>query len=417
MKAEIITVGSELLEPGKRDAHGPYLTEELSALGISVVHRATVGDDPSAIEVAARQALERAELILVTGGLGPTTDDCTREAFAAALGRTMAVDEAVLAGIRARFEKRGLEMAPVNRKQALVPSGAEVLENTNGTAPGLWMTHEDGKIIILLPGPPGELRPMFERLVRPRLEVMAGALFHDVLKLWVVGLPESSVEQRIAHIYAEVDNPVTTILASAGQIEIRLVARGGSAEEARAANTAVAVRLRAVLGEHIFSEREQSLEMVVNGLLERKAMRLTLAESLTGGLIAHRVTQVPGASRVFDQGVVTYSNESKTRLLGVDPALFERVGAVSEEVAEAMAVGARERAYADLGLAVTGIAGPSGGSDSKPVGLVFIGLAWEGGSRAWRFQFPGDRRQVKRWTSQAALNLVRLHLMNGAVPG
>jgi nicotinamide-nucleotide amidase len=349
--------------------------------------------------------------VLVTGGLGPTADDRTRDAVCRALGLAMRLDEGILEGLRKRFAKRGIEMPEVNRRQAMVPEGASVLENRRGTAPGLFLATSGNRTLVLLPGPPRELEPMFEDSVMPRLKALAGEVFYRTRKLWVAGLPESSVEQKIVSTYSAYENPLTTILAAPGQVEIRLTAKGGSAAAADERNEELAAKLRAILGEHLFSEREESLEAVVGALLLDAGMRITVAESITGGLIAHRVTQVPGASRYFDTGFITYSNESKTALLGVPEELFGRVGAVSEEVALAMATGALERASADIALSVTGIAGPTGGSDEKPVGLVYIGVATRDSARAERRQFPGERRQVKRWTAQTALDLVRHELL------
>jgi len=302
-------------------------------------------------------------------------------------------------------------MPDVNRRQAMVPEGATVLENRRGTAPGLFIETAQGSILVLLPGPPRELEPMFEEQVLPRLKPAAGEVLYRTRKLWVAGLPESAVEQKIVSTYQAYENPLTTILAAPGQVEIRLTASERSAASADSLNEELAAKLRAILGEHLFSEREESLEAVVGSLLLGAGMRLTVAESITGGLIAHRITQVPGASRYFDTGFVAYSNESKTALLGVAPDLFQRVGAVSEEVALAMATGALERASAGIAVSVTGIAGPTGGSDEKPVGLVYIGLATRASARAERWLFPGERRQVKRWTAQTALDLVRRELL------
>jgi len=411
MQAEILAVGEELLAPGRVETNSLYLTQKLAAIGIPVGFRGIVGDEEARIAAAIRHALERSELVLVSGGLGPTADDRTRDAACRALGISMRLDEGILEGLRKRFQKRGIEMPEVNRKQALVPEGATVLENRRGTAPGLFLEASRGRILVLLPGPPRELEPMFDEQVLPRLTGVAGEVFYRTRKLWVAGLPESSVEQKIVSIYQAYENPLTTILAAPGQVEIRLTARERSAAAADALNEELAAKLRAILGEHVFSEREESLEAVVGSLLLEAGMRIAVAESLTGGLIAHRITQVSGASRYFDTGFVTYGNESKTALLGVAPDLFRRVGAVSEEVALAMARGALERASADIAVSVTGIAGPTGGSEEKPVGLVYIGLATRAAARAERRQFPGERRQVKRWTAQSALDLVRRELL------
>jgi len=411
MQAEILAVGEELLAPGRVETNSLYLTEKLAAVGVPVGFRGIVGDEEGRIAAAIRHALERSELVLVSGGLGPTADDRTRDAACQALGISMRLDEEILEGLRKRFAKRGIEMPEVNRRQAMVPEGATVLENRRGTAPGLFIETLQGRILVLLPGPPRELEPMFDEQVRPRLRGVAGDVFYRIRKLWVAGLPESSVEQKIVSTYQAYENPLTTILAAPGQVEIRLTARERSAAAADALNEELAAKLRAILGEHVFSEWEESLEAVVGSLLHDAGMRIAVAESITGGLIAHRITQVSGASRYFDTGFVTYSNESKTALLGVAPDLFRRVGAVSEEVALAMARGALERASADIAVSVTGIAGPTGGSDEKPVGLVYIGLATRASARAERRQFPGERRQVKRWTAQTALDLVRLELL------
>lgn len=416
MKAAILAVGDELLAPGRVETNAIFLTEKLAGLGIPVVFRGVIGDDEEALARAMRERVEEAGLLFVTGGLGPTSDDRTRDALMRAFGVAGKIDEAVLEGIRQRFTKRGLAMPSVNERQAIVPEGGEVLPNRLGTAPGIWFAsggESAGKIVVLLPGPPRELEPMFEREVRKRLESLAGheGTLYEVATFLVAGLPESSVEQAIGPIYRTVANPVTTILASAGEVEIRLTASAASRAEAQRLNLSLATPIREALGEAIFSDRGEPLEAVVGRELEERGLTLATAESITGGLIAHRLTEVSGSSRYFGLGVVTYSNESKHELLGVPNELFGRVGAVSEEVARAMAIGARDRGGADLALSVTGIAGPSGGSPEKPVGLVYIGLAFDGGATVERHQLPGDRSYVKRWTSQLALDLVRRHLL------
>jgi len=416
LQAEVLTIGSELLTPGRVDTNAAYLMERLAAIGVPVIHRATVEDDRLAIAEAARQAVARAELVLVTGGLGPTSDDLTREGFADALGLGLSVDEHVLAGIRLRFQRRGLTMPDVNRKQAMVFEGAEVLANEAGSAPGLWISlpanraEKTGREVVLLPGPPLELRSMFELMVLPRLAVRARGVVYRTKRLLIAGLAESSVEQEVGWIYGNVDNPRTTILASPGQVELRLTARAATAGEADALNEALAKRLRDALGSRIFSEEGRSLEEVVGSMLAERSLSLAVAESCTGGLIAHRLTEVSGSSRYLERGFVTYSNQSKAELLGVDMDLIRTHGAVSQEVAESMAKGARMRAGTDLGVAVTGIAGPTGGTANKPVGLAFIAVSDESGCVARRLQLPGGRSQVKWWSSQAALDLLRMRL-------
>lgn len=412
VRAELLAVGEELLAPGRVETNSLFLTEKLSELGIPIVFRAIVGDDEELLAEAMRQALTRSELVLVTGGLGPTADDRTRDAACRALGRTASLDPEILDGLKRRFARRGIEMPDVNRRQAMVLEGSEALRNSVGSAPGLFVDAGEGRAMVLLPGPPRELRPMFEMEVKPRLAPYAGADVYRVLKLWVAGMPESAVEQTISDAYRDLRNPETTILAGPGQVEIRLTARGASPEDAERLNEDLASVFRARLGSAIFTERETPLEEVVGRLLLDRGLRLSVAESLTGGLIAHRVTEVPGASRYFDEGFVTYSNESKSRLLGVPSELFESVGAVSEEVALAMAAGARDRAGSDLAVAATGIAGPSGGSETKPVGLVYLGLATPERVEARRHLFPGTRSYVKAWTGQVALDWVRLALLD-----
>ena len=413
MTAAILAVGDELFAPGRVESNSVFLTEHLARHGIPVGFRAVVGDDERAIALLTGNALKSNDLVFLTGGLGPTSDDLTRDAVSTAFELELSLDESILDGIRRRFERRGLTMPEVNRCQAMVPREATVLPNSRGTAPGLWIPvgRKSGEVVVLLPGPPPELEPMFRDHVAPRLARFSSGVVYEVKKLWVAGLAESSVEQKIVSTYGSVDNPSTTILASAGQVEIRLTAKGESRQACAAKNEILASSLREILGDAIFSENEEELEDVVGSQLASSGKRITVAESLTGGLIAERITDVSGSSRYFDQSFVTYSNQAKSNLLGVPAELFERVGAVSEEVASSMATGARERSGADIAVAVTGIAGPTGGSDQKPVGLVYIALATEQGVHTKRFQFPGVRRQVKRWTSQAALNMVRLALL------
>ena len=304
MKAAILAVGDELLAPGRAETNSVFLTDELAKLGIPVVFRAVVSDDASAIEAFLRRALLGADVVFLTGGLGPTADDVTRDAAARALSREMELDADWLERIQKRFDRRGIVMPGVNRKQAMVPIGADLLPNRRGTAPGLWMRVDDDKAVVLLPGPPAELRPMFEAEVEPRLSQQAGDVVYDVRKLWVTGLAESAVEQRVCETYLRYKNPATTILASAGQVELRLTATGTNAGEAVAVNDVLVAELRALLGDHLFSECEEELEEVVGQLLVSQKKRIAVAESLTGGLIASRLTDIPGASAYFDEAFV-----------------------------------------------------------------------------------------------------------------
>jgi nicotinamide-nucleotide amidase len=417
MKASILAVGAELLAPGREETNSAYLTSALSEIRIPVVFRGVVGDDESGIAAAVRHGLECGELVILTGGLGPTLDDCTRDGVASALGRQLREDTRISEWLRARFRARGLVMPELNLRQAMVPEGAEVLPNRKGSAPGLFIALRDDagpseaeRFVVLLPGPPREMVPMFEEHVRHRLETLGTGEQVLTRKLWVAGLPESSVEHAILDVYQGVDNPETTILAGPGQVEVRLTATAPSAQDATKLLDSLAQPMRRRLGAALFSETEESLEQVVGRRLKELDWKLTLAESITGGLIAHRITSVPGASAYFERGYITYSNESKTELLGVPSDLFASAGAVSEEVAVAMATGARERAGANVALSVTGIAGPSGGTKDKPVGLVFASVAGHSGVRTKKLLLPGERKYVQQWTAAVGLDLLRREL-------
>lgn len=411
MKAEIIAVGSELLTPYRTDTNSLYLTGKLNEVGIEVQLKTLVGDDEQQLEQVVRQALERSDLILSSGGLGPTRDDLTKEVFARVLGMDLVLDENVLEKIRNRFLRRGMKVPASNRKQALVPAGAEVLDNPVGTAPGLWIQHQ-GRIVVLLPGPPRELQPLFEREVSKRLQAAAGK--GEILRtrvLHVTGLTESAVEDLIGPIYEKYRNPRVTILASPGLIEVHLIATGSVPEEVEERLQELQGKLKPALGDHLFSDSGEALEEVVGRLLVERGATLALAESCTGGLIAERVTRVPGSSRYFLGGAVCYSNESKQALLGVPEEILRQHGAVSGPVAEAMAQGARQAYGAHYAVSVTGIAGPTGGTADKPVGLVFVGFGSPGQADHQRCQFVGDRALVRLWAAQAALDLLRRKLI------
>ena len=335
MDAEIIAVGSELLTPYRLDTNSLYLTEKLNALGIEVRFKTVVGDDRERLARVLRAALDRSNLIILTGGLGPTEDDVNREVVAEALARPLREVAEVRQSIEERFARLGRAMSPNNARQALVPEGAEWLENKKGTAPGLWI-EEDGVHILLLPGPPHELEAMFESACLPRLAQLSTGerLSSRVYK--VVGLPESEVDQRIAPIYKAYVNPTTTILAVAGAIEIHLRARAANEDEAQALLTELGDKIELALGDHVFSTRGESLEQIVAMYLNMKQKSVAVAESCTGGLLSERLTRVPGSSGYFLGGVVCYSNDLKTSLAGVPPALLETHGAVSKPVAQAL---------------------------------------------------------------------------------
>jgi len=411
MKAEIIAVGSELLTPFRQDTNSLYLTGELERLGIPVVQKTVVGDDRERLKAAFGDALQRAELVIGIGGLGPTEDDRTREAVAELLGRPLQRQEEIAARMEERFRARGRKMSPVNLRQAMVPEGAEWLANDHGTAPGLWLETGDKRIVLLLPGPPPELKPMFEEHCLPRLRARAPkhAFAHKVLK--TVGLAESELEERVAPIYRQYTNPETTILAAPGQVEIHLRATGSDTAEALRRAEELAERLEQALGDYVFTRGPETLEQVVGLYLMMRGATLAVAESCTGGLVAERLTNVPGSSHYFVGGVVCYSEKLKAKLVGVSPALMRRRGEVSAEVAEALAKGVRRRAGAVLGLGVTGIAGPTGGTPDKPVGTVHLALADAHRVKTEKHRFLGDRERVRWQASQAALELVRRKLL------
>jgi nicotinamide-nucleotide amidase len=408
MNAEIIAVGSELLTPYRLDTNSLFLTAELNKLGIRVLRKTVVGDDREHLRDAFRLGIERAELVISCGGLGPTEDDLTRETVAELLGRNLKRNEEILRGIQERFRKFGRAMPEINAKQAMVPEGAVALENSRGTAPGLWI-EAGSKLIILLPGPPTELEGLFQKEIRPRLARLSGNLRLYTRDLRITGLTESDTEQRVSPIYTHYPGTETTILASPG--EIQLHPRIWSEDES-AANKLLdemVKRFTLALGENLFSTSGETLEEVVaKNLLEHQAT-IAVAESCTGGMLAERLTNVPGSSSYFRGGVVSYSNDLKSAWADVPKELIEAKGAVSPEVALAMAEGIRRRTGSTLGLGVTGIAGPGGGSADKPVGLVHIAIADEKGPREHAFRFPGDRDRIRRQASQAALDMVRRH--------
>lgn len=414
--AEVVAVGSELLGTTRIDTNSLFLSARLGSLGIVLRAKAVVGDDRRDLMAIFSQALSRADLVICTGGLGPTDDDLTREAIAAVLGLELVEDPAITAHIEKRFASRGLRMPDVNRRQAMVPRGARVLDNPNGTAPGLYIETAN-KAVALLPGPPRELQPMFDRLVEDALEARAGAERLFRAQLFVAGRGESHVEESAQPVYSRWTRekpPIeTTILAAPGQVEIHLMLRSADAAAAAGRLSLASAELAAALGENVFSTDGRSMEEVVGALLRERGLTISAAESCTGGLLMSRLTDVPGSSGYVTAGVVTYSNEAKIRLAGVPAALIDAHGAVSEPVAAALAEGIRERTAADIGVGITGIAGPGGGSEQKPVGTVAIAVAGLGPIRVRTFRFFGSRTMVKVWSTQTALDMVRRALRTG----
>ena len=407
--AEIIAVGSELLTPQRVDTNSLFLTEKLNALGVEVVRKSVVGDDRERLKQSLLEALAASSIVILTGGLGPTEDDVTRDAVAAALGRTLVFNQAICDEIEARFRSFNRKMAEINKRQAYLVDGAERLNNTRGTAPGQWIDH-DGAWIVLLPGPPHELKPLFERECIPRLLARLPAQVIRSRHFRVAGIGESDLDQLIAPVYTRYTNPVTTILAHAGDIQIHLRARCAVVEEAESLLAEVSGPIETLLAERIYSRSGDSLEVTIGGMLRARGEALCVAESCTGGMLAERITAIPGSSDYFIGGFLTYSDAMKISLLGVPATLIEQHTAVSEPVACAMALGAKQRTGADYVLAVTGYAGPDGGTQANPVGVVFVGLAHPDGCDVRRFQFPGDRPLVRAYATQTSLDLLRRKL-------
>jgi nicotinamide-nucleotide amidase len=410
MRAEVVAVGSELLVPPRGETNAAYITGRLREAGVPVAARLTLADELELLSSAFQASLARSEIVIATGGLGPTEDDLTREAAAAALGRGLRRDGAILEQLRERFARFKRVMAKVNEKQADVIEGGVVLPNPRGTAPGQYL-ESGGRLLVLLPGPPSEMQPMFDEQVMPivRARSQGQVLRRRVLRL--ASISESDVEQAVASLYKTYQNPQTTILSAPGQVELHLNAEADSPAEADARNEELAAGIRERLPGRIFSEDGRELDEVVAGMLLERGLTLSLAESCTGGLLSARLTSVPGSSRFLDRAFVTYSNASKTELLGVDAELIAAHGAVSEAVARAMASGARRRSNTALGLAITGIAGPDGGSPDKPVGTVFIALSGFPGDPVRRALFPGERERVRYQASQLALEMMRRALL------
>jgi len=414
--ASIIAVGSELLTPLRIDTNSLFITEKLNTLGIDVTMKGVAGDDRDELAHLFRAALGRTDLVVFSGGLGPTDDDVTREVVAATLGRTLTEDVAITERMRARFAARGYTgpMPEINRRQAMVPAGAVVIENARGSAPGLWLD-EGHRVVLLLPGPPRELRPMLEALVAGPLGARAGGspLIRRVLK--IAGRIESQTDEALQPLYREWDRATprihATILAALGQIELHLSTTASSADAGHAALQVAAAQVCDVLGDDVFSADGRSMEAVVGEMLVARGYRIALAESCTGGLVTSRLTDVAGSSRYVERAIVAYANEAKTQMLGVPQRLLDEHGAVSEPVAVGMAEGARASAGVEVAVGVTGIAGPGGGSVEKPVGTVAIAALVGSAAHVRTFRFHGEREQVKFQASQAALDMVRRLLL------
>lgn len=409
--ANIIAIGTELLTPHRTDTNSLYLTARLNELGIDVTAKTIVGDDVRDLERAVTHALEHADLVITSGGLGPTADDLTREAVSSVLGLAMTEDAALVTQLLERFAKRGTPMPAINRRQAQVPEGAVVLPNPRGSAPGLLIAHGE-QLVVLLPGPPRELEPMFESSLQAPLAARTAGrrLRRRVIK--IAGQPESRVDEIAAPIYqswASRALPLsTTILASPGHVELQISARGHDVAALDVALAEAVAQLLPVLGDSVFSTDGRPIEAVVGDALRESGLTIALAESCTGGMVAARLTDVPGSSAYVVGGVVAYANAVKQHTLGVPAELLDAHGAVSEPVAAAMADGVRRALHADIGVAVTGIAGPDGGSPDKPVGTVCFSVAGPGDKHTTATRVvPGDRQLVRLWAVMVALDMVR----------
>ena len=411
MNAEIIAVGSELLTPDRTDTNSLWLTAKLNEIGIEVKLKTVVGDDAPRLEETIRDALKRSEVVVSTGGLGPTEDDITRAVSAKAVKRELVYHTELETDLRERFKKWGREMPEINKRQAFIVEGATILPNPNGSAVGMAI-ETDGKFFVILPGPPRENQPMFENFVFPKLRAAAGEIFVKRKILRVSGMGESAVDEAIAPIYKAFEKQIdTSILFNKSEIEVQLTAKTKTESEAETLLQEIAEKIIEKLGIAVFAENGELMEEVVGKLLKEKNKTVAVAESCTGGLIGERLTDVAGSSAYFIQGVIAYANEAKINTLKVAPEIIERHGAVSAKTAEAMARGMRELAKTDYAISVTGIAGPDGGSEEKPIGTVFIGYADAEKTKSFKIILPGDRYLIRWRASQAALDYLRRKIL------
>jgi len=410
MNAEIIAVGSELLTADRVDTNSLFLTEELNKVGVEVTTKYVVGDERERLASTVQRAAERSEFVIISGGLGPTEDDVTRDAVAAALDRRLLFNQAICDGIEQRFRNMKWNMPEINRRQAFILEGAEILSNDRGTAPGQWIDVRHCSV-MLLPGPPHELKSMFQKHCAARIARRVPKLAIETLILRVAGMSESALDELISPVYKKHANPVTTVLAHAGDIQVHLRARCATQAQSLALLAEVGGQIELLLGDRIYSRNGDPLEVVVGSLLKKQKATLAVAESVTGGGLAERITTVSGCADYFLGGFVTYSRKLKVSLLGVLPETLEKCGAVSKETAEAMAGGARNRTGATHALAITGNAGPTTDGDEAPVGMVYVSLADAAGTVTVHRQFNADRERVRQFSGQMALDLLRRRLL------
>lgn len=410
MKSEIIAVGTELLLGNIVNTNAQYLCRKMADLGIDVFYQISVGDNMSRLSETIKTSLERSDLIITSGGLGPTVDDLTKEGVSEALGLKLLPDYASIRKIEAMFKAMGRPMTENNIKQGYIPEGAIILENDNGTAPGV-IIEKEGKIIIMLPGPPKELYPMFEDKVLPYLKNKVQSTIKSRM-LRVIGIGESAAENMLMEIFRNQTNPTIAPYAKEGEVHLRITAKTDISEEADRLIAEMEQKVKSIIGENVYGYDDESLEEVVLRLLQEKKMTLSLAESCTGGLIANRLTDIPGASASLMYGIVSYSNKAKIDILGVKEDTINKYGAVSSQTAEEMAVGSKRINNTDIGISITGIAGPAGGSSEKPVGLCYIGIAIGDTVKVHKLNFNGNRKKIKWNSSSKALDLLRRELLS-----
>jgi nicotinamide-nucleotide amidase len=414
VNAETIAVGSEMLTHSRQDTNSLYLTQKLNELGVEVRFKCVVGDISEDLTAAVKLAMRRSDIIVVIGGLGPTEDDLTRECVADALNLKLERDPEILVKLEERFARRGMKMSPNNAKQADVIASAVVLPNPNGSAPGQWISGKyngQERIVILLPGPPMELKGLFEGECLARLRARVPQQYIALREFKIALLPESQVDGRLAPIYKTFSDVQTTILAGSGEIQLHLRCRKDSLAEAESRVDELAEKIDEEMGDAIFSRKGESLEQIVSYLLQMRGMTLATAESCTGGMLAQRITSLGGSSRYFLGGAVVYSNELKTQFANVPKTMIKQHGAVSREVAKALSEGIRQRCVSSYGVGITGVAGPAGGTEQKPVGLVYVALAGEEGTQVVERNFPGDRKRIRWYATQQALEMIRRALL------
>lgn len=416
-RAEILAVGTELLMGQVINTNAAEIARMLAESGVGVYYQSVVGDNAERLAEAFISALSRADVVIACGGLGPTEDDLTRETLAEVVGRPLRRDEEWVGALEERFaHHHSGELPRNNLRQAMVPEGATLLPNSRGTAPGIYL-HYENVAVYLIPGPPHEMHAMMEEQVMPHLteqllrDGRSGVLLSRVLR--VAGIGESRVAELLQDVLERQSNPTIAPLAGAGEVHLRVTARGAHAEEAEAMIDDTAAQIRSILGDAVYGEDDTDLPRSVGSMLVEQKHTVALAESCTGGLVGHRLTNVPGSSRFFLGGIVAYSYELKSSALGVDPAVIEREGAVSDEVARQMGRGARSVCGSDVAVAITGIAGPGGGTATKPVGLTYIAVVDDTGEAVQRHVFHGDRDGIKHRASQAALDMLRRRLLAG----